>query len=230
MKRFLLALVALVAVAGAQTASAQVYESRSYVKKTTLTKEVKAPDTCPFKKCQWYVRAGVGLPATEGIVGFTENANFDLDFGFQRRMGCKGWYWGMDFAFVTRSFSMETHDGVDTQNRVGGRWNIINFGWRKLWGDWMLDVHAGLALTAYGSSYWDDPEYYDDVTTIGAEFSIPIGIGARWKKLILDFTVFPTPTWSGHAYKSNYYDYGTFEDNMDYATSTNMVLSIGYAF
>lgn len=181
----ILAIIALVA-AMAAPASAQVYQSKSYVKKTTVTKTIK---DCKWKKIQGYIDVGARIPTVsynEDGVKVNNQAGFEANIGFQRRIGCQGWYWGMNASFFTSGLSTpdtESRDGGSVSS-VGGQLIPINFGWRTMLSpSVMLDLNIG-----YGFGAVSDPDLEDagDVDTAGLEEAlfvcIPVGIGLQINK------------------------------------------------
>lgn len=210
-------------------ADAQVVKSKSYVKKTTIT---KTEDTNPWKKNVWYARAGISIPLGSG--GYhntiTFPPGFDLDLGFQHRMGSKGWYWGMDIAFCTRSITIKDYAGEEGESaaRAAFRVGLSNFGWRWRKGDFYTDVHIGLALECTPIGYdADNTSLYQSVWMVPIRPMIPIGFGVRWKMLSADLSI--RPNFMPEAY-CEYPDTPEYYDWEDDIYCPTMLLSVGVAF
>lgn len=242
--------LALLLAFTSQAVSAQIHESKSYIRKTTITKE-KTVDTNPWKKCQWFGRAGVLIP-----VGVSEHdellspmAGFDLDFGFKLRMGRHGWYWGMDLAMFTgglkgkeyyrKKFSwkndLELSKGKSS-SKIGGRLGFTTFGWRTRFTDFILDINVGLALgftseVDFSGYQALDLNYADrGVEDSRARLEIPVGIGLAYKHFTLDLSLLYTPIYE-YSYKLNYYDrYDNLRNGYEDLRYNNFRISIGYLF
>lgn len=225
---------ALVLAFIAPTMSAQIYQSKSYIKKTTITKEEKKPDVNPWKKCQWYGRMGVLIPVS---VDYGEapsstikpTAGFDLDFGFKLRMGRHGWYWGMDLAMYTAG--VKVSDGTHYDNRghlttrkggtataVGGRLGLTSFGWRARFSDFTTDINVGLAVQFNTEATIHNKGYFDKVSMCPAAPAFPIGLGVAYKKITFDLTMFIIPPVAR-------VDYGYY--SMNYS---DFRIAVGYLF
>lgn len=211
-------LVMFMAIAFPVIAGAQVYQSKSYVKKTTVTKE---KDPNPWKKCQWYGKIGARLPMVSGDENFSGRTGVDIEFGFKRRMGRHGWYWGMDLAFYTgglkvRDARQKDFDFPISKSYVGGRFGLINFGWRARFTDVILDLHAGLAVEA-NSSPSIESESRSFASATAANFIVPCGVQVSYKKFLLDLTYMPSPTPKIDLYHDEIY-------------YNNFLISVGYLF
>lgn len=200
MKNFkLIALSLIFALAVPFAANAQVYQSKSYVKKTTVTKKV---DNCKWKKFQGYIDAGIRIPTSSAYddngLKLNYTAGFELDLGFQLRMGCKGWYWGMSGSFFTSGLStpdgnwyrddyaaplpIERKGGSSTI--YGGQLNFTTFGWRTMLTEKvMLDINVGLAVDANSEGYLDDKGGIEQAYAGIGGFCVPIGIGVQINKI-----------------------------------------------
>lgn len=213
-------------------AAAQVYQSKSYIKKTTVTKTVS---DCKWKKWQWYGRLGVSIPTSSFDFNVSAKAGFDLDFGFQRRMGCHGWYWGMDLAFFTGGAKIGDGVAMDRPqpyNRkgkslsvYGGRFSPITFGWRaRFANDFTFDIHAGLAIAAGASEKVEKAGSFQEFSIDPTQPLIPFGFGFWYKKITLDFTYHAglINTFSGSVDNNHY---GWMENSC-----SNLLIRVGYAF
>lgn len=234
---------ALVLALIAPAMSAQIYQSKSYVKKTTITKEEKAPDTNPWKKCQWYGRMGVLIPVSvdkSHDAHVNPSAGFDLDFGFKLRMGRHGWYWGMDLAMITGGFSVKSATYYDTRTHntvtrkggststIGGRLGLTSFGWRAKFSDFTTDINAGIAISVCSEAKMHNKGYFDEVYMEPAAIHFPIGIGVAYKKLTLDFTMFVTPPLQRISF-----DYSSQSGSSYYSGSvrySDFRIAVGYLF
>lgn len=238
--------LALLLALTAQTVGAQIHESKSYIKKTTITKEEKV-DTNPWKKCQWFGRAGVLIPvgASEHDELMSPMAGFDLDLGFKLRMGKHGWYWGMDLAMFTgglkgkecdvlkyqysNSRETRTIDG-ESSAKIGGRLGLTTFGWRARFTDLILDVNAGLAIGFTSQTKFDNYEALQDFSDEPAKIEFPVGIGLAYKHFSLDFTFLYTPMFE-YSYDFNYYDkFGNRHYGWTDLRYNKFRISIGYLF
>lgn len=237
--------IALLLAFTSQAVSAQIHESKSYIRKTTITKETTV-DTNPWKKCQWFGRAGVLIPVavSEHNDIISPMAGFDLDFGFKLRMGRHGWYWGMDLAMFTGGAkgqkyygyslagTLEQRDGK-TASKVGGRLGFTTFGWRAKFSDLILDINAGLAVSYTSEAKFDLDSYkalreFDDAR---ARLEIPIGIGFAYKRFTLDFALLYSPVVE-YDYSYNYRDKNVnqYVSGYDELRYNNFRISIGYLF
>lgn len=233
---------ALVLAFIAPTMSAQIYQSKSYIKKTTITKEEKKPDVNPWKKCQWYGRMGVLIPVSvESTYDAPVNpsAGFDLDLGFKLRMGRHGWYWGMDLAMYTGGASVKSATYYDTRlshtttrkggstTTVGGRLGLTSFGWRARFSDFTTDINAGISIYVCSEAKMHNKGHFDEVSIEPAGIQFPFGIGVAYKKLTLDLTMFVTPPFERISFdmktQSNYSDYGSVRHS-------DFRIAIGYLF
>ncbi len=231
---------ALVLSLVAPAMSAQIYQSKSYVKKTTITKEEKVADPNPWKKCQWYGRMGVLVPVSVDNEDLPINptAGFDLDLGFKLRMGRHGWYWGMDLAMFTTGAKVKSATYYDTRvshtttrkggttTSVGGRLGLTSFGWRARFSDFMTDINVGISIYACSEAVMHNKGHFKKVSMEPAGIQFPIGIGVAYKKLTLDFTMFVTPP----------YERITFDAGTSSSTTYGSVhysdfrIAVGYLF
>lgn len=221
--------------------SAQIYQSKSYVKKTTITKEEKVPDPNPWKKCQWYGRVGVLAPVAVDAnydAPVKPTAGFDLDFGFKLRMGRHGWYWGMDLAMFTagakvpdgpyynrngKYSELVSRSGGST-TAVAGRLGLTSFGWRARFSDFIVDVNAGIAMYVSSEAKMRNKGSFDEVSMGIAGTYFPVGLGVAYKKLTLDFTMFVTPPFERINFEfANSGDHG-------YTNYSDFRIAIGYLF
>lgn len=238
--------LALLLAMTAITVSAQVHESKSYIRKTRITREKKVSTPTVWKKCQWYGRVGVLIPTSvseEASELLSPKPGFDLDFGFKLRMGRYGWYWGMDLALFTDGIKIHedysSHNVMHEKNltgcsstKIGGRLGLSTFGWRVKFSDFILDLNAGLTLS-YASKFnledWDGMiESFDDYRF---GFNIPVGLGLAYKKVTLDMTLFINPL-ENYEVGARYYkpftgNYG--HDWFDVSYNTFRI-SVGYLF
>lgn len=175
-------------------AGAQVHKSKSFVKKTQVKEEIVWP------KWVWYIRAGIDIPTWSDVHAddISTPPGFDLDFGFQRAMGKKGWYWGLDVAFLTESVKVQstkilnvTYRGQDLTG-IGGRLGA-NVGWRLRTSDtFWFDFHTGLAVEAHQGTHMTDGtsgrdlNKYSYVDLSDMNVYIPLGVGFKAKKFSFD--------------------------------------------
>lgn len=216
LKKYLL--IIIMAIAFPVIANAQVYQSKSYVKKTTVTKDEVIN---PWKKCQWYGKIGARLPIFTYDSDMAAHVGADIDFGFKLRMGRHGWYWGMDLALYTGGLKLRDCDQEDfdfpiSKTFVGGRLGLTNFGWRARFNDVILDLHAGLALEV-NSAPNIESEYHWFAQEEAANVIIPWGVQVSYKKFLLDLTYM-----SAMMSKIDY-QYGSINYN-------NFLISVGYLF
>lgn len=243
--------LALLLALTSQTVGAQIHESKSYIRKTTITKEKKSDDNY-WKKCQWFARAGVLIP-----VGISDNdklrspmAGFDLDLGFKLRMGRHGWYWGMDLAMFSgglkskECYKYETkwskYSGSYTERTavdgksitcIGGRLGLTTFGWRARFSDFILDINAGLALGYTSDVDFKDYEGFDSYDCERVRLEIPIGIGLSYKHFTFDLSLLYTPIPEyDYGYYTGNYSHGSLEHKHVDLRYNNLRLSVGYLF
>lgn len=243
------ALSLLIAMAAPFCANAQIHQSKSYSKHTTITK-IKKEDTCKWKKCQWYIDAGLRIPTNAAIdedpIKVNYKTGFELALGFQRRIGCKGWYWGMNIAFVTSGVSAKNPGLLDpvwgdesksSSSHYGFQTIPVTFGWRKwLTNDWMLDLNLGLGAEAYPSN--DGVYKYGyirDMDFPTGGLCVPIGVGARYKKLRINLkyqitACFEKP-WGEIQFDRNSHSYNyDYIDDLGSDKRNCLRLTVGYAF
>lgn len=186
-----------------QAVFAQIHESKSFIRKTTIT------DNNTWKKCQGFVRAGVLIPVnvSDECDITSPTAGFDLDLGFKLRMGSNGWYWGMDIAFFTTGIkhdefttavSSANHyyfepEYVDSKSAsgIGGRLGVSTFGWRARFSDFILDINAGIAAAIKSPIDYNDAFYISRERMFRVE--VPIGIGLAYKHISIDLSMIVVP-------------------------------------
>lgn len=234
------------------TVDAQVYQSKSYSKKTTITKK---EDTCRWKKFQAYVDAGVRIPTTtlydyEGIK-LNYRSGFELDLGFQLRMGCKGWYWGMSGSFFTSGLSTPRGYSYDygywewgdyipgnryereggSSTIYGGQLNFTTFGWRTMLSkDVMLDINLGLAIEGNSEGNLDNAGNIDYARAGIARFCLPIGVGVQIKKFRINakYQIAGGDELTGNAWTEYGDNVQLYEEGSQMWNSFR--LTVGYAF
>ncbi len=184
MKKLLtLALMAIITLG----ATAQVRTSRTFthVKKTT-----------------WYLRAGMNF-ATPSSIKTDENnsaytydasgkVGFDVDFGFQKKIGTSNAYWGMELGVGTRGVDVKKfYDGEEDEyfdgsiTALGITYSPITFGYKySLTDNIKLDGHLGAFLSCdlgnIGSNWLEYNNRFDA--------GMQIGLGVWLNRVNLDFT------------------------------------------
>lgn len=187
--------IALVALMGL-SASAQVRTSRTLMKRTN--------------PAVWYVRTGMALWTPNGMDQYDKEqgwsasgkVGFDLDFGFNKPIGRKGVYWGMDLGLMTRgtnaSYTFKYVDSKEIYKGSVSGWAVkltpFSMGYKyALAEDVKIDLHAGLFAMVQvsqkkepDSSYFDDLEFQDD--NAGLDGGLQIGAGVWYKKFNVDLS------------------------------------------
>lgn len=193
MKKVLL--VALVALMGL-SASAQVRTSRTLMKRTN--------------PAVWYARTGMALWTPYGMDEYDKErgwsasgkVGFDLDFGFNKPMGRKGVYWGMDLGFMTRganaSYTEEFTESKEIYKGSVSGWAVkltpFSMGYKyALSEDIKVDLHGGLFVLAQitqktksSSSYFEYLEFEED--SAGLDGGLQVGAGVWYKKFNVDLS------------------------------------------
>lgn len=208
----------IMAIAFPVIANAQVYQSKSYVKKTTVTKD---QEINPWKKCQWYGKIGARLPIISSGTDVDAHVGADLDFGFKLRMGRHGWYWGMDLGLYTGGLKLRDCDPEDfdfpiSKTFFGARLGLTNLGWRAKFNDVILDLHAGLAAELNTDPAIESDDHWFANECIG-NIIIPWGVQVSYKKFLIDLTMM----------SSTLPKIDTYYDSINY---NNFLVSVGYLF
>lgn len=225
MKKTVLLLILAAAAFAAMPAAAQISSNTSYAGTTTI---IKKADTNPWTKWLWYVDASLRVPTAgtftnqyENKYGEAETDNikfktgFGADFGFQRRMGRKGWYWGMSLGF----FYGGTDTSRDHSEPFGGlRFVPVNFGWRKMLSkSAMLDINAGLGFETH---FNDGYNYGYEPNTGSMIFPISVGVQVSKLRVNLKYQV--------QDFRLDYEHYpGEWHESK---IAGMLMLSVGYAF
>ena len=194
MKKVLL--VALVALMGL-SASAQVRTSRTLMKRSN--------------PAVWYARTGMALWTPYGMDEYDKEqgwsasgkVGFDLDFGFNKPIGRKGVYWGMDLGFMTRgtnaSYTEEFTESKEIYKGSVSGWAVkltpFSMGYKyALSEDIKVDLHAGLFAMIQisqktkepGLSRFDNLEFPDD--SAGLDGGLQVGAGVWYRKFNVDLS------------------------------------------
>ena len=197
--------------------NAQLVTSRS----VSVSTAPKAPS-----RTTWMVRLGL---ATNNFVGGEDadelGAKIGYTFGFEfnKSMGQRGAYWGMDFTFASRGYSFD-EDGYEEKLKLHEfQWAPFTFGWKiPVANSIAIDPHVGLFIAGdiagkLTSKY--DGESLDDVT-IGNmdglnrfDAGLKIGVGVWFKnKFNVDLTyqrgfvpVFDVDDSDYNVYQSNFW-------------------------
>lgn len=234
MKHIKVWLIVLLCGCIAPMASAQIYQSKSYVKKTKIEKEYN-----PWKKFQGYAKVSARIPTHSSCdykFGVSGMPGFEVGLGFKLRMGRHGWYWGMDGNFLTKGvkFNAEEKFIGDSKVLFGGRLEFTRFGWRAKIGNIITDLHFGFAVEANTERPLTTNEYenginvnYDCSQEI-AQFVVPIGFGASYKKVFLDLSYLISTkqgVWS--SWWKEYYNRHVYDKDI---ILQNLLITVGYHF
>ena len=216
--------------------NAQLVTSRS-----VSTIETPKPVVQKESKTTWMFKLGM---ATNNFVGdgidddVSAKVGYNFGFEFNRSMGKKGAYWGMDFLFGSRGYKYsESEDDWDFDYKFkthNFQWAPFTFGWKiDVTEKFAIDPHVGLFLSvdyagketySYGYSGNKEEEeigIYDeefDEDYIPVDFGMKIGVGVWFnKKFNLDLT-----------YQRGFVS--TFDDEDYTVNASNFLIRLGYAF
>lgn len=209
--------------------NAQLVTSRS-VLKTDAPKEVKTT---------WMVKAGI---ATNNFVGdgmdddARAKAGYNFGVEFNRTIGKKGAYWGMDFLLGSRGWKYsEGEDGIKLiakQSAHNFQWAPFNFGWKiDIIDKITIDPHVGLfmsidyagkqsvTLEAFGEEETEEMRIFDDESDyIPVDLGLKIGVGVWFNnKFNLDLT-----------YQRGFVN--AYDDSEATSKASNFLIRLGYAF
>lgn len=192
-----------------------------------LVTEPKAPKE---SKTTWMFKVGM---ATNNFVG--ENwgdsdtkIGYNFGFEFNRTMGKKGAYWGMDFLFGSRGYKYSEGEYDFKHKAHNFQWSPFTFGWKvDVANKITIDPHLGvfLAIDYAGKQVAEYDGEEGDISIWDVEDYIPVDLGMKigvgvWfnKKFNLDLT-----------YQRGFVNAFDFGD--DYSSKTNnFLIRLGYAF
>lgn len=200
------------------SAQAQLVTSRSITKVATPVEN----------RTTWMVRVGVG---TNKFVGddfkdFGTKAGYWLGAEFNKTLGKRGAYWGMDFALASRGYSYEDEYQKMKLAAHNIHWSPFIFGWKidVADSDFSIDPHLGLFMSLdYAGKYKYESNNREETTKIGDatdynrfDVGLKVGVGVWYKKRYnLDLT----------------FQRGFLADDTDYDGGTsNFMVRLGYAF
>ena len=190
------------------------------------SRSVASVSTPKESKTTWMFKVGM---ATNNFVG--ENwgdsdtkIGYNFGFEFNRTMGKKGAYWGMDFLFGSRGYKYSEGEYDFKHKAHNFQWSPFTFGWKvdvanKITIDPHLGVflaidYAGKQVAEYDGeegdiSIWDVEDY------IPVDLGMKIGVGVWFNKKLTYQRGFV-----------NAFDFGE-----DYSSKTNnFLIRLGYAF
>ena len=111
----------------------------------------------------WYVRAGAGI---DGEVGgdFSGAFGYNLGFGFNRTIGHKGAYWGMELGLASRNNKLEDdvsyyldRPGASYENyrttTVTTKRNVLDVYFQPLWFGWKIPVSNSITIDPHVSGF-----------------------------------------------------------------------------
>lgn len=199
MKKIVVLAMAFVA---ATYAEAQIVSSSS-----TKVEVVQQPETPKPAKLR-YVRGGISV-MNIGRGDYTDEMSsrigYDFCAGFQKPLGNKGLYWGMEYGLGSRGFKIkDSEDGYSAELKHiahNVKWVPFDFGYKhNLKNDFALYAHADVFLSIdyagklkYTEKYDGDKESesesiwdLDDYMPFDA--GMQFGVGLWWKRLNLDLT------------------------------------------
>lgn len=225
MKKFLSMACALMLGA---TVQAQIVTSTS----RSITRE-KAPSTTTN-----YVRLGLNIMnvAGDGAEDLGSKMGYDFSYGFQKTLGGKGAYWGMEAGLSSRGYGYsekESYNGYQVKYELNFIAHNIyyvpfQFGWKFNVGrGFTIDPHVGIfASFDYAGKekekFTEDGESYSESYSLGDldgyrrfDVGLKFGVGAWYKNFNLDL-----------AYQRGFVS--AWEDG-DMFTS-NFQIRLGYAF
>ena len=145
-----LMMMAALALVGA-AAQAQVHEVESTSK-----------DTRPAET-SWYVRAGAGADGETGG-DFNGTFGYNLGFGFNRTIGHKGAYWGMEIGLASRNVNIEDElsyyeedpdSGRDVHRSitVKNKRNVLDAYFQPLWFGWKIPIGGSVTFDPHISGF-----------------------------------------------------------------------------
>ena len=195
--------------------NAQLVTSRS----VSVSTAPKAPS-----RTTWMVRLGL---ATNNFVG--EHADdlgakigYTFGFEFNKSMGQRGAYWGMDFTFASRGYSFD-EDGYEEKLKLHEfQWAPFTFGWKiPVANSIAIDPHVGIFAAGDIAGKWtfkEDGETEDvkigDIDDLRRyDIGMKIGVGVWFKnKFNVDLTyqrgfvpVFDVDDSDYNVYQSNFW-------------------------
>ena len=210
------------------TMNAQLVSSHS----ASLTTSPKAPS-----RTTWMMRVGVGTNTFAGDKIWEDvgsKAVYFFGFEFNKTLGKRGAYWGMDFALASRGYKFsEDEDRYSYETKLAAhaiQWSPFIFGWKidVPNSKFSIDPHIGAYVSCdYAGKYTEEAEYHgekeseevkigdvDDYNRLDVGLKVGVGVWYN-KKYNLDFT----------------YQRGFFTDDMDVDGGTsNFWFRLGYAF
>lgn len=203
--------------------SAQLVSSHS----ASLTEKKKAPS-----RTTWMVRLGVGSNTFAGDKAWEDagsHVGYFFGFEFNKAIGQKGAYWGMDFDLASRGYKYSDED-YDSESKLmvhTFQWSPFIFGWKIAVPNskFSIDPHVGAYVAVdYAGKYTSeiDGKSGDDVKIGDIEdynrfdAGLKVGVGVWYNnKYNVDFT----------------YQRGFFTHNTDIDGGTsNFWFRLGYAF
>ncbi len=103
----------------------------------------------------WYVRAGAGLDL-DFETSSKPTFGYNVGFGFNRTLGHKGAYWGMELGLASRNGNFA--EDVWTSNgtvEVTTKRNVLNVYYQPLWFGWKFPVSDNIAVDPHLSGFVD---------------------------------------------------------------------------
>lgn len=189
MKKFLIALTALILSFGAQ---AQLRTSRTFIKSKSNS------------RTEWIIRAGLNINKLTGLYyeddnqdaeGVGSKAGFEVDFGFNKYFGNSNLYWGMELGIGTRGTSIDLNDWDwdDEEKLEGGvtfynvKYSPLTIGYKFPIGDMLkVDPHLGAYVSYdFTGSANGDLGWVDHWEKLDA--GIQAGVGVWYGRFNLDF-------------------------------------------
>lgn len=193
------------------------------------SRSVATVSTPKESKTTWMFKVGM---ATNNFVGDAMNdevgAKIGYNFGFEfnRTMGKKGAYWGMDFLFGSRGYKFSEDDFEEKFKAHNFQWSPFTFGWKvDVANKISIDPHVGLFISVdyAGKNVWEYDGEEEDISIWDVEDYIPVDLGMKigvgvWynKKFNLDLT-----------YQRGFVN--TFDTDYT-ANASNFLIRLGYAF
>lgn len=206
-------------------ANAQLVTSRSSIE----TKEKKV------KKTTWMIKAGI---ATNNVVGdyvvdaVDAKVGYNVGFEFNRAMGNKGAYWGMDFLFGSRGYKYGEDYG---EYEYEGRLTAHNFQWSPFTFGWKIDITDKIAIDPHIGAFFSidyagtatekasafgETEKYSEPFSPFDNFDCPVDVGMK----------LGVGVWFNKKFNFDITFQRGFVPFINEVCSSNFLFRLGYAF
>lgn len=146
-----------------------------------------------------YVRLGLNMMnmTGDGAEDLGSKAGYDFSYGFQKAMGSKGGYWGMEVGLSSRGYSYEEGDYEQSLMAHNIYYVPFQFGWKFNVGhNITIDPHIGAFLSGdYAGKLkveYDGESEDANISDIEdyqyVDAGLKLGVGVWYKRLNLDLS------------------------------------------